>query len=1428
METIAISAASWAVGKALGPVSDGLLESWAASSSLGPNIRALKLELLYAQGMLNNARGREIRNPALGQLLLELGHQAYDADDVLDELEYFRVQDELDGTYETTDADTRGLVGGLVLNTRHTARAVVCKLKLPSCSCASVVCQHIRKPKLKFDRVAISKRMVEIVEQLKPLCAKVSTILDLELQGTIASTGSSVQQGTAFSQTTRNTTPQIIEPKLYGRDELKNDIIDRITSKYCANDDLTVLSIVGPGGLGKTTFTQHINEDVKSHFHVRVWVCISQNFSASRLAQEIAKQIPKLDNEKKNESAEDLIEKRLQSKQFLLVLDDMWTYHEDEWKKLLAPFKKVQTKGNMVIVTTRIPKVAQMVTTIGCPIRLERLSDEECMRFFQECVFGDQQTWEGHTNLHYYGCKIVKRLKGFPLAVKTVGRLLKAELTADHWRRVYESKEWEYQANEDDIMPALKLSYNYLPFHLQQCFAHCALFPEDYEFGREELIHLWIGLGLLGLDDQNKRIEDTGLGYLSDLVSHGFLQEEKKQGGHTYYVIHDLLHDLARNVSAHECLSIQGPNVWKIQIPSSIRHMSIIINNGDVQDKTSFENRKRGLDTLGKRLNAGNLRTLMLFGDQHGSFCKIFSDMFEEAKGLRVIFLSGASYDVEELLPRFLQLVHLRYLRMKGYVLNGRNLFARMSRFYNLLVLDLKECYIFSSTNTEDICASTRDMSNLVKIRHFLVPISSYHYGIFEVGKLKSIQELSRFEVKREIHGFEWIQLGQLEQLQGSLKIHNLEKVDGSAEIEEFKLVQLHNLNRLILCWDKTRPNRDPEMEQDVLECLKPHNNLRELCIRGHGGYTYPTWLCTDHSGKNLECLSLKDVAWKSLPPMLGELLMVGEERPSAAGQIFQNLKRLELVNIATLKKWSANSPFSKLEVLTIKGCSELTELPFPHMFPNLQEIYISKCEELVSVPPIPWSSSLSKAELITVGASIQYIDYRKTDQKIHVQFKKDALDRELWDVLAFTNLSEIREFRISECPLVPLHHLQVLNSLKTLHISDCTSVLWPTEGENDSPFEFPVEQLQISDCGATVKELLQLISYFPNLSTLVLWKRDNKQTGGAEETEAAAGGQLPLPLQLKELLQNQSSLRNLAIGDCLMLLSSSSIPSFYCPFPTSLQYLNLCGVKDAMLTLAPLTNLTKLDLYDCGGLRSEDLWHLLAQGRLKELEIWRAHNLLNVPKPSQMCEQDLPQHSSRLLALETDGEAGGAVAVPIGGHFSSSLTELDLGGNDDLEHFTMEQSEALQMLTSLQVLRILGYSRLQSLPEGLSGLPNLKRLVIWLCDSFRSLPKGGLPSSLVELHISFCKVIRSLPKGTLPSSLTELHINGCGAFRSLPKGSLPSSLKILRIRGCPAIRSLHEGSLPNSLQMLDVTDSNEKLQKQCQKLQGTIPIVKF
>ncbi|KAM3296573.1 hypothetical protein ACQJBY_038754 [Aegilops geniculata] len=1182
----AIGATKWVLGKALAPVTDGLLESWAASAQLDRNINALKMELLYAHGMLENAQGRDIRGVALKELLHRLQQLAYGADDALDELEYFRIQDALKGTYHAADAIAVGSIQGLRINVEHTVRHVTRKLKCLPClgaashggeqendpgdhqendgkqgclsgisfcgkqgvgssplspankgikkvggRCMSKVISSTRnaartfgqrdcdiETELMFDRVQMSQTMMDMVGQLKEVCDKVSIILNLDLSG------SRHPHNQEITINRSKTTSEIIEPELYGRDYQKKKIVDCIISReYCPNQ-LNVLPIVGPGGIGKTTFTQHICQEVNSYFQASIWICVSLDFSADRLAQEIVKKIDSVHGEKDNASAQELIQQRLKAKRFLLVLDDVWTYQEDEWKKLIAPFRKVESEGNLIIVTTRVPKVAEMVKTTNSELKLERLDDADTMRLFEACIFGNkQQPWEEHPELCETGRKVVDHLKGSPLATKTVGRLLRNQLTLDHWEKVLESKGWELRTSEGDIMPALKLSYDFLPFHLKQLFVYCALFPEDYEFDSKELVQLWIGLGILHPCDQNKRIEDVGLDHLNELVNYGFFKKDKRKDGRYYYVIHDLLHELATKVSSYECVSICSSNVRSIHIFPSVRHLSIIVDDKDVNDRMTFDEYKKDLKALSKRLKVENLRSLMLFGKYHGSFAKTFGDLFRKAKGLRTIFLSGASYSTEDILHNFSKNIHLRYLRIEPSDNAGNiDLPSMLFRFYHLEIINLENW---------DGPVSIRHITNLVKLRHFIVPenMPQGHSDIHEVGKLKLLSELRRFEVGKQTNGFELSQLAQLTELGGSLSIYNLEKVQQKgARGKEIRPIHRNHLRELTLEWDVKRSNRDPTREENVLENLVPHSDLRDLCIRGHGGTSCPTWLGKNLLVKNLESLHLDDVSWKTFPP-LGDFCSADEpcdeckccisspsfQKNSLETKGFQNLKKLVFVNIQKLTKWAGNKNcgfFFHLEVLIIEDCPQLIEFPFscstcsqPEQeganmtwFPRLCELRIVGCPNLRTMPPIPWTSSLCSIKIAQTGSTFEELSYSSEGRGgipgLSLDIKaQDGTGSVFWTELAFCNLSALKRLCLSNCPPLPLDIIQMLTSLEHLEISGRSSiVLLPMGGESHVKYQVPVEELSIYGSSASGKELTQLLSHFPKLASLNIERCEN------------------------------------------------------------------------------------------------------------------------------------------------------------------------------------------------------------------------------------------------------------------------------------------------------------------------------------------------
>ncbi|CAO2038137.1 unnamed protein product [Urochloa humidicola] len=127
MET-ALGAAKWLLGNVLKKLSDELVAAYVASSELGLNFTKIKTEL-------HGAQGKDVcYNPGLQRLLQDLNKKADEAEDALDELHYFMIQDELDGTRAATPL----LEGGLsshVLHGRHALRHTVGNW-LPCFSCS--------------------------------------------------------------------------------------------------------------------------------------------------------------------------------------------------------------------------------------------------------------------------------------------------------------------------------------------------------------------------------------------------------------------------------------------------------------------------------------------------------------------------------------------------------------------------------------------------------------------------------------------------------------------------------------------------------------------------------------------------------------------------------------------------------------------------------------------------------------------------------------------------------------------------------------------------------------------------------------------------------------------------------------------------------------------------------------------------------------------------------------------------------------------------------------------------------------------------------------------------------------------------------------------------------------------------------------------
>ncbi|KAI6693444.1 hypothetical protein NL676_021154 [Syzygium grande] len=213
------------------------------------------------------------------------------------------------------------------------------------------------------------------------------------------------------------------------------------------------------------------------------------------------------------------------------LFDDVAT---EDLRRKVTPGDKMSKAGgepgSKILITTRSHVVARVTDVKSAIYDLQGLGTSESWDLFREEAFGDRQA-SVDQRLEEMGRDIVRKCAGVPLAIRTVGSLLygKKEDQWNHYRVTELPEIPELDAIDNGIMQVLKFSYDRLPSRLKHCFAYCSLFPKDYVYDKEMMIHLWVAQGFIESLNGEDNLEDVADNYLSELLCRSFLDAESKK-----------------------------------------------------------------------------------------------------------------------------------------------------------------------------------------------------------------------------------------------------------------------------------------------------------------------------------------------------------------------------------------------------------------------------------------------------------------------------------------------------------------------------------------------------------------------------------------------------------------------------------------------------------------------------------------------------------------------------------------------------------------------------------------------------------------------------------------------------------------------------------------------------------------------------------
>ncbi|XP_049398067.1 putative late blight resistance protein homolog R1B-14 [Solanum stenotomum] len=688
--------------------------------------------------------------------------------------------------------------------------------------------------------------------------------------------------------------------------------------------DLEVVSIVGMGGIGKTTLANKIFCDplVMSCFDKRAKVTISQEYCVRNVLLCLLYSVRgKTDAqtyvEQNDGQLADQLQKLLKCGRYLVVIDDIWT--KGAWDDIKLCFPDCNCRSR-ILMTTRNMEVAEYASSGRPPYQMRLMNFDESWSLLHEKVFAKDCF---PPEFDEVGKQIALKCKGLPLTIVVIAGLLsKIGKALDEWKSVAANVSSVVNTDLDvQCMRILALSYHHLPHHLRACFLYFALFPEDKLIFVNKLVKLWAAEGFLKVDEM-KSMEQVAKQSLKDLVDRSlvFIQRVSSFDGKIKACG---MHDVIRELCLREARKI---NFVKV----------IMDNQNPSEQARHFSTKRVWISIQSQQLKIAVNRLSMVRNDDSCSILLFIDDPFSSRmmqalkrfKVLRVLDL--ASLTLNAFPSCIVELFHLRYLALSVYSsTNDRGIDIPPS----IAGLQYLQTLILKSPTSLAWKYS----------RPFILPS--------EIFKLSQLRHLS----------LDWNYLKQHESIERSWLLRNLQCLSGwnplSCISSVFRL--LPNVKKLQINGiqeDYIRSNKDK-----VFHDLCYLDQLKELKFKAKKMVTarpmFPTSLVLPPLGtfpKNLKKLAFTGTRfhWEDLG-ILGELpkleaLKLGYDACigtdwEVGEEGFPHLKFLRLKHLY-LHNWRASSDhFPCLERLVIDRCWSMYSIPQDFVdITTLQLIHIS------------------------------------------------------------------------------------------------------------------------------------------------------------------------------------------------------------------------------------------------------------------------------------------------------------------------------------------------------------------------------------------------------------------------------------------------------------------------------------------------------